>query len=303
MRKFIVFLLVLTISLVVSCANNVIKISKLNNEHFVVWALSDIQPRNKKERKHFKHALAKIKEIKKVDMAVVAGDIVHSKSEAVVDYKWYQKSKKSVNIKHWFEIAGNHENRDISIYKKHIRKSLHYAVTAGNLMFIFISDTNRKPFSEIPDKVFLWWKKLVINNQDKIIVTVSHAALNKSSLLASIIPSLSIKKSKRFEQVLRKYNVDLWISGHSHFAYNMKGDVTKPGRFKNTLFVDVSSIRKEILMLGDSYLIVFKQNSNRMSLIPIDHTKNKIQYGFGITHKLSYKFNSSGDVFTTQLFK
>jgi hypothetical protein len=50
-----------------------------------------------------------------------------------------------------------------------------YTVEKGNILFIFMSNEDKGKATVISDETFKWWKNLVINNQDKIIVTITHA--------------------------------------------------------------------------------------------------------------------------------
>jgi len=73
-----------------------------------MWMLSDIQPRKKSERKDFERAIKDInKNVKDIDFAVVAGDIVDRTTDSRFD--WYIDTRNKSYIKKWYEIAGNHD--------------------------------------------------------------------------------------------------------------------------------------------------------------------------------------------------
>ncbi len=93
-----------------------------------IWTLSDIQPKDQKQRKEFERAVLDINEnVPDIDFAIVAGDILQEVSEEGFD--WYIRTRNLSYIKKWYEILGNHDlNPDNDkLYQKKIRKDFHYS--------------------------------------------------------------------------------------------------------------------------------------------------------------------------------
>jgi len=258
-----------------------------------IWFLSDIQPMNKKQRKEFEEAVKDInKNVPNIALAIVAGDIVNDKDEK--DFDWYITTKPSSYIEEWYEIAGNHDLRlkDGQGYREKIRVDFYYSFTKGNILFILMSDEVGGKPTEISDETFEWWKNLVINNQDKIIVVVTHAPLEGSGIPFSIHPDRQIKDSHRFAEVLKKYKVDMWFSGHLHIPHSLAGNIERKDKYNGTIFVNVSSIRSELLGLkkSESRIVTFVCGSDKVYIESRNHSRRKFDRELGIVFELSKKY-------------
>lgn len=262
--------------------------------YLTVWALSDIQPKNAAQRRQFESSVDDTNGLSHAPhMAIVAGDIAHHRQSGP-DFRWYIDTKKKSRIPHWFEIAGNHDMKDELNYRKLISSRLHYSVTVGNALFLFMSDEDRFPAQKISDSTFLWWKDKVEKNQDKIIVTVTHAYLRESRLIGSFIESRNIAGSERFAEVLRKYRVDLWICGHTHIPSVIKGKWNIPAEFKNTLFMNVSSIRDDLFIGSESAFLILGKGTDRALIRYRNHTSGKFILTMELWHSLSRNFEWDG---------
>jgi predicted MPP superfamily phosphohydrolase len=263
----------------VSCSyeKKTLKDTDVRDDFFIIWSLSDIQPRYFSDREGFDLAVSDVKHnLLKPEMAIVAGDIIHSRENAIVDYQWYVKTKELAGIDYWFEITGNHDMKDYESYKKYVSKPLHYSVTAGNMLMLFMSDEDRHPPQYISDDTFNWWKKQVIENQDKIIVTITHAYPKHSGLfMAEHIESRTILNSERFEEVLKKYRVDLWLAAHTHIPSFFGQNENRVEEFKNTTFINISRIRRDFNFNPESRVIILKNNSPVMTIKTRDHDDEK----------------------------
>ncbi|HSV98172.1 MAG TPA: metallophosphoesterase [Spirochaetota bacterium] len=256
-------------------------------EVFRIWAHSDIQPLDEGEFFHYETAVDDIaRNLPGIDLALVAGDIVYAKKDADRFYRWFLDSRKKAGIPLWFEIAGNHEARDLETYQRNIGKPLHYAVTIDNVLIILMSDEKRTPQSEISQTTFEWWKGLVATNQDKIIITVTHACLAGSGLPSSLFPTMRLASSKRFERVLKEYPVDLWISGHNHMASSIISKFSRPRAFPRTLFVEVASIHLTAVSGIESYIFEFRDGSVDCRVLTRDHQSARFVSPGGVGHKL-----------------
>ncbi len=258
------FALFFSAALALSCAGRDIRQFTISGpeaarDTLAVWALSDIQPARTSQRSHFEDAIADINEAApSASLGIVAGDIVHHKDSGSV-YKWYLESRAKAKIRHWFEIPGSHDTNDIENYRKYIRKPAHYSVRLGNLLMLFMGDEGDGPRQRISDMTFRWWQEMVANNQDRIIITVTHAMLEESGLFGSMMPENSIEDSSRFAGVLRRYRVDLWLCGHKHIPAYFNGKWKAQDDLKGTLFVNVSAIIKDPPAGSQSSLLIFRK--------------------------------------------
>ena len=218
-----------------------------------VWALADIQPTENEDLEAFEAAVEDINQnVPGVAMAIVAGDIVNDTNEEVFD--WYVQTRDGSYIESWYEIIGNHDLKTDRgrLFREKLREEVDYSLTVGNILFIFMSDSERGKPTEISDEVFEWWKELVINNQDKIIVVTTHAPLEGSGIPFSGLRDRQVIGSERFTEVMREYNVDLWMSGHLHLPHSMWNATVEKDEFGGTEFVHLSSIRPEIMGMKES---------------------------------------------------
>lgn len=240
---------------------------------FIIWSHSDIQPKKNDHLTNFPVAVDDIAEnIGFVNIAITAGDIVEKKNSADL-YNSYLSTRKKINAGAWFEIAGNHEWRNIENYKNLINSHLHYSVKAGNILILLMSNSEKGQQTVIPDEIFNWWKNKVINNQDKIIITITHGSLKNSGLLQSKmgLKRQFIKDSKRFEKVLKKYKVDLWISGHSHLPGYLPYTDYKNDSLGGTVFIDNGAIREDFMAGLESRLLYFHPGMDKVIIRHRDH--------------------------------
>jgi len=242
-----------------------------------LWALADIQPTNRGHEEAFEIAITDINEnVPNVDLAIVAGDIVDQSDEETFD--WYVRTRDNSYIQEWYEIIGNHDLKtDMGqLFREKLREETNYSVLKGNILFIFMSDSQRGKATEISDEIFNWWKELVVNNQDKIIVVTTHAPLEDSGIPFSSLRDRQVTDSARFTQVLKKYRVDLWLSGHLHLPHGIMNNIVEKDKYEGTIFVHISSIRPEIMGLkeSESRLLTFACGSDKV-LIRVRNHKDK----------------------------
>lgn len=262
---------------------------------FTVWAHSDIHPRGNAEMIHYETAVRDVADyIPGINAAVVAGDIVMGSRSAPVQYPWFLSVRKTAAIPFWCEIAGNHDAEDIPSFLRYTGKPLHYAALFGNVLFICMSDEVYDHPTQISDAAFEWWKRLVIQNRDKIIVTMTHGCLAQSGLLASFDWGQRVEGSERFARVLREYPIDMWISGHAHTPYYMNGKWSRPFWFKNILFIDVSAIRKNRGTNIQSYILVFSKNSPDLVVLLRNHETHSFIASRSLRHTLRHPFEWDG---------
>lgn len=242
-----------------------------------IWALADIQPENRGDEEAFEDAVEDINEnVSDIDLAIVAGDIVHETEEQTFD--WYVSEKNKSYIKEWYEIIGNHDLKTDKgkLFREKLREEVNYSSVKGNILFIFMSDAQRGKATEIPDDVFNWWKELVINNQDKIIIVTTHAPLEGSGIPFSSFTDRQIINSERFTDVMQQYRVDLWLSGHLHLPHSIMNNIVEQEEYGGTVFIHVSSIRPELLGMkeSESRVLTFACGSDKV-LVQVRNHKDK----------------------------
>ncbi len=263
-------------------------------DHLLIWAHSDIQPRKLSQRADYEGALRDVRaNLPPVYMAIVAGDIIQYEHTPEV-YEWFLLKRASVKIPYWFEIAGNHDAKDLPRYRKYIRKPMHYSVTLGNILFLFLSDEDRTPPTEISDGAFRWWREMVKKNQHRIIFTVSHACLKRSGLFSAVFSKQVIVNSERFEEVLRKYRVDVWLSGHSHFPGFLSDKTVRSVELGGTLFADISAIRRDVIVPSESRILYLLPGSRYLLMKTRNHTRGTFERSGETFYPLRYPFQWDG---------
>ena len=277
-----------------SCSHEKMTLRSSDNrqDFYVIWALSDIQPRNDKEHEAFETAVSDIKNnIPDPDMAILAGDIFQNSELSEATLNWFIRAREGADIDYWFEITGNHDMKDYETYKKYIKKPPYYSVEIGNLLILFMSDEDRQPPTFISDDTFNWWKNQVIENQDKIIVTVTHGYPKNSKLfMARMVESRTILNSKRFEDVLKEYKVHLWLAAHTHIPSFWGFNESTVKKFNNITFINVARIRRDLKCNPESRIIVLQNNSPTMIIKTRDHHKEKYVKRREVTLNLGKNF-------------
>jgi len=261
----------------------------------VVWVLSDIQPARPSERRHFETAVKDAADhLGGIHFALAAGDMLHRSSHAG-DWDWFLRTRERAGVPLWFEIAGNHEARNLPYYRERTGKPLHYAVSAGNVLVLCMSNEARGAPTIISDGTFRWWKRMVEQNQEKIIVTMTHATPRRSGLAYTIFPSMIMRDSDRFFNVLKKHRVDLWISGHAHQPYYFGGKNSTPSGLRGTLFVNASSVKEDFPFDPiESRVLYFNAGSRTVLVRTRDHGKSAFVKSQDIEHTLGRPFAWDG---------
>ena len=277
-----------------SSGDELIEEDWLNPENTLkIWALADIQPTNRGHEEAFELAITDMNEnVPNLDMAIVAGDIVNETNEETFD--WYVRTRNGSYIDEWYEIIGNHDLKtDMGkLFREKLREEVNYSIVKGNILFIFMSDSQRGKATEISDETFNWWKELVINNQDKIIVVTTHAPLEDSGIPFSSFTDRQIINSERFTSVLKEYRVDLWMSGHLHIPQSVMNNIVEKDKFDGTIFVHISSIRPEVLGLkeSESRVITFACGSDKVLIQSRNHEEGSFAPNQDRMFRLSKKY-------------
>lgn len=270
---------------------------EFNPEDFVIWAFGDIQPRNEVDRSFFELTAEDVSLMKNIDAALCVGDIVQNKTgeNSAESFKWFYNVYNRTGIKDLFEIAGNHEARDIDSYLKASGKPLHYSVQYGNLLIILLSDEKDSSGSDISDGAFKWWKNLVETNRDKNIITMTHSHLEGSGFIYNLISYRNVQGSERFTEVLKKEKVELWLCGHTHIPSFLGLSKRQISSLNDTVFMNVASIREDFFFSdAESRFITLKKGSDEMTVQIRNHRQKKFKGLLEQTIKLKVKFEYDG---------
>lgn len=291
-QKYLIFLSTLFLAGCVAVQNVSFEeaTADISKKQFVIWMLSDIQPKSTDQRFVFEEAIADLNEnIGSIDMGIMPGDLLKSRSNDA-DFTWFKKTRDRAKVTDWYQIAGNHDVRSGPIFYKYFPQPQYFAVEHGNLLILFLSDQSTASRTDISDEAFIWWKDMVEGNREKIIITVTHAQLKGSGLLGSIVPSRVIYNSERFEKVLKKVKVALWVSGHSHLPQRLSGTVSVNNDLGGTCFVNVASIDAKLFIDSESRFFYFQDGSDVVWMRSRNHSKKSFNTDLDTQIKLGKPF-------------
>lgn len=258
----------------------------------VIWLLSDIQPSTPAERVLFEQTIDDVNDhVGRVDMAVIAGDLVKSRSRDE-DFTWFLSIRNHSKVRHWYEIAGNHDVRSEPLFHRYFPRPAYYGVEVGNILFLLLSDELPSSKTDISEEAFRWWRDMVAKHQDRIIITVTHAQLANSGLLGSSFASRQIAGSARFEKVLREARVAVWASGHIHLPQSLPGTVSVNEELGGTCFINVSSIDSGPFTDSQSRFLIFEEGSDRLLIRSRNHHLGRFDEGLDILLPLDKPFKS-----------
>jgi len=268
-----------------------------NPDDLVIWAFGDIQPRNQRERGFFELAVEDVASMKNIDASLCVGDIVQhgTGQSSMTTFDWFYEVYKKTGIKDIYEIAGNHDARNIESYLKATNKPLHYALQYGNLLIILMSDEKDSSGSDISDGAFLWWKNLIETNRDKNIITMTHSHLGGSGFVYNIISYRNVQGSERFTEVLKKEKVELWLCGHTHIPSFFGLSKRQISSLNDTVFMNIASIREDFVFSdAESRFITLKKGSDEMTVQIRNHRQKEFKGILEQTIKLKAKFEYDG---------
>jgi predicted phosphodiesterase len=294
MNKFLTGLCCIGLLLTAGCLylpGHKLDASLTREDGFRIWMMSDIQPRSREERRHFELAIDDMAALgSKPDMAIIAGDLLQSYS-AEDDFRWFLQTRSGLDVETWYEIAGNHDARNAVLFGKYIDKPPYYGVQTGNLLILLLADETGSSQTNISDQAFAWWREMVINNQHRIIITVTHGQLQQSGLFGSVAASRIIRDSDRFAEVLKQYRVAVWASGHMHLPGYFPGKTRIKQALGGTLFINVSAIRDDRFMDIESRMLVFTEGSDVLLIRSRNHNSRRYVSGLDTTVRLGHRFS------------
>lgn len=277
-----------------------------NSSDLVLWVFGDLQPRSEDEREDFEVAADDIASMKNIDASICIGDIMqHGKEYTIAEeFDWFYRTYSRAGIKEIYEIAGNHDARNIKEYLKATGKPLHYSLRYGNLIIIMLSDEEDSSGSDIPDGVFLWWKSIIENNRDKIIITVTHSHVENTGFCYNYPAYRNLQGSGRFTDVLKHEKVELWLFGHTHIPSCLGQSKRTLYSLNGTVFMNVASIREDFFFsYSESRIIILKNGSDRMTVKIRDHRHRKYRDLLEQTIELKTGFHYTGEAPVMTVYK
>lgn len=170
-------------------------------------------------------------------------------------------------------------------YRSCINDELHYIVTKGNVLLIFVSDEEGNALGTISNNTFNWWKQKVVENQDMNIITLTHQPLY-DTVGGSKLRIGYIEDSERFVDVLKDYDVCLWMSGHVHHNHDGADSIVEKW---GTIFIDSGSIQiQDPSQRSESRLLEFKVGSREVTVKSRDHGSGTwnadLEYSFNLIY-------------------
>lgn len=275
-------------------------------DDLVMWVFSDIQPRREKEREYFETAADDVSGMKNIDMAICAGDISQNanKKEVAGEFEWFYETFRKTGINEIYEICGNHDARNIDYYLRMTGKPLHYSLEYGNLIIILLSDEEDSSGSDISDEAFRWWKSIVENNRDKIIITVTHSHVEGTGFCYNIPPYRNVRESGRFTEVLKKERVELWLFGHTHIPSCLGQSKRRIYSLNGTVFINVASIREDYVFSdAESRIIVLENGSDEMTVKFRNHRSREFNSFREEKIRMKTKFRYNGEKPVMNVFR
>ena len=215
---------------------NLTGISPEEATSLTIWAWADAQPdvsESPDQVQQLRDVFTDVNTLE-YDASIMAGDIVdrgnNDDQTGSYDFSDYISDLKTLNVPRHrlFHIAGNHDTNyntpsgntggyGLTEYDTYFPRRNYYTLW-GNILTIYMSDEHRSTSTRISTEVFKWWEDLVRHNQDKVIITVSHAPLYNTTY-KSTTSNYYIENSSRFTDVLDEtgINHDIWIHGHNGY--------------------------------------------------------------------------------------
>lgn len=200
-----------------------------------------------------------------------------------------------------------------------------YSFQVGNILFLMMSDINEptqkkgrgdyggNPSGVVSGETFEWWKSMVEQNRDKIIISAHHYMLkdttvasgeyegfqlnqdgNYKSLYHGYYPESTPKgasylywvdskqDAQAFENYLKEHPgaTSIWLGGHTHtHPSDHKGGKTHIERKWGTVFINVASLSKHHAYLTTypiSRMLTFTEGESMVKIQCIDHGDKKM---------------------------
>ncbi len=135
-----------------------------------------------------------------------------------------------------------------------------------------MSDENESSGTDISDEVFFWWRDLVIDNQDKIIITVTHSHPKECGQPYSYQDDRNLLFSDRFMSILEYYKVEMWLYGHTHVPSSLGFSENVMDDYNGLVFVNISAIREHYsLFNSESRFIILEDGSDVITVKTRNH--------------------------------
>ncbi len=220
-----------------------------------------------------------------------------------------------------------------------------YSFQAGNILFLMMSDINPpsqsigrgslggNPGGAVSEDTFLWWKRMVEENQDKIIVSVHHYMLKDTTTASGAWEGMekdadgnwvqgyhgyypegspegasylywvgSTADAQKFENYLAEHPgaIDLWIGGHTHIqADDVVGGKGPIERKWGVHFINTGALTKYHIgkpCTPMSRLLTFRERNNELQLQTYLHDGT---IGFSPRHEHTLSLSTAAQLMKT----
>jgi calcineurin-like phosphoesterase family protein len=159
-----------------------------------------------------------------------------------------------------------------------------------------LSDEEDSSGTDISDDVFLWWKSIVENNRECIIITVTHSHVQNTGFCYNFPTYRNLQGSERFTEVLKKEKVELWLFGHTHIPSCMGQSKRTIHSLNGTVFINAAAIREDYFFsYSESRIVILKNGSDRMIVKFRDHKNRKYRDFHEASIQLKTRFRYNGE--------
>lgn len=225
-----------------------------------------------------------------INYAFVLGDIAQSGKEE--EFKKYLLLRDNSSISEWYELAGNHDNRNNGIenFVQLINQYRTYSVIDGNILWFLLSDEELSTKGNIGESTCKWIKKIISLNPDKNIIMCSHQLVH-NTVRDSDVYDRYIHPKKLVKEILDTGRISLWLTGHQHaYFYTEKDICVKDG----TWFINVSSL-SHCYNTGESqsYLLELIDGAMEINAYRRLHDRYKFDDRFAFKIPVPFKIKTS----------
>ena len=194
-----------------------------------------------------------------IDYALFLGDATHSYQPT--QFRRYVRLRKASGIRFWYEIAGNHDYHGVEAgsYRRIVGAPLRYTMVDGNVAWVFFSAERGRAAGLVSEKTARWLADRLGRFQDRNLIVCSHQA-----------PCDTTDHTDHYERclhprevvadLLERFRIDLWLSGHYHSRPRIAEDAVRRGR---TTFVNVASVSHVYNTAASNSFLMEAENGSR----------------------------------------
>jgi len=223
-----------------------------------------------------------------VDYALFLGDMT-ARYEAE-EFRKYVRLRDGSGIRWWYEIAGNHDfhGTETGDYQRIIRAPLRYTMVDGNTAFIFFSAERGRAAGLLGEETAAWLADRLARHQGRNVVVCAHQAVHNT-----------VARSDDFERylhphevvadLLSRYRVDLWLSGHTHSRPRLVADAAV---MDGTTHINVASVSHVYnTEASNSFLLEMTPGSRVMRARCREHDAGRWRREFEVKARFPFPFD------------